>query len=209
MLVEVKHGKPVKRSPVAQLGKEWTQELTCSKGSSPGVRTRSRWRAEAEAAAGGEPEEIAECGFKFSTQALLCLQTGAEEFLRGIFHDSQVYAHHAKRKTVMLGDIKLASCPSSERAYIRDNVVPQVAPAKQKKNPPQAAPVKKRKADLPVRRREKEAKAAPVSSGRVVTKLRRQEGPRTLDEFVAAAKQRGSAVESAVKMSRKTARLLF
>lgn len=44
---------------------------------------------------------------KFQTEALFALQTACEEFLVGLFHDSNLCSMHAKRKTLMIQDVNL------------------------------------------------------------------------------------------------------
>ena len=91
---------------------------------------------------------------------LQCLQKGAEEFLRGVMHDTQVYAEHAKRATVMDVDMRLATRTPSQRARLCDTIEPEPAPAKRRK-------VKQEQNQEPKKRQ--------------VQKTIRQEGPWTLD----------------------------
>ncbi|CEM15052.1 unnamed protein product [Vitrella brassicaformis CCMP3155] len=46
--------------------------------------------------------------FRWSVEALQCVQTAAEAHLTGIFADAQLCSFHAKRVTLMLNDIRLA-----------------------------------------------------------------------------------------------------
>lgn len=44
---------------------------------------------------------------RFSKDALLALQTGAENYAVEMFEEAQKYAIHSKRQTISLGDVRL------------------------------------------------------------------------------------------------------
>ena len=77
-----------------------------------------------------------------------------------MMHDTQVYAEHAKRATVMDVDMRLATRTPSQRARLCDTIEPEPAPAKRRK-------VKQEQNQEPKKRQ--------------VQKTIRQEGPWTLD----------------------------
>ena len=52
---------------------------------------------------------------RFQSVAILCLQEAAEAYLVGLFEDTNLYAIHAKRVTIMPKDIQLARRIQGER----------------------------------------------------------------------------------------------
>jgi histone H3 len=59
------------------------------------------------------------CGIKsdlrMQSTALLALQEAAEAYMVGLFHDTNEYAIHAKRVTIMTKDMQLAQCIRGEK----------------------------------------------------------------------------------------------
>ena len=96
----------------------------------PGVQTRAAAQEEGYV----RPSDDDAPSLKLSTEAMLCLHTAAEEFMKGLMFDSSVYAVHAKRVTVMPQDIRLAARPAFERRYQIGRILPEApAPKRRRK----------------------------------------------------------------------------